>query len=448
MNNISNLHFCSETGWFGDAMPLYEDGTYHFYYTKWRKEDEKLCWGHISSGNLIDYTEHPDPLSVDDEDKMLLTGCVVKNKDTFYAFYPAIGNDGRCRIFRAESVDGVIFRKERKELVPFDDTLYYDAGTWRDPCVFWNDSENCWWMVFCAKAPFTYPDNFHGCLGLAKSADFENWVLYPPFWDAGITSAPECPDIFTMGTKWALIYYWHETRIRFADDLGGNWERAKVISPDHFDFMAAKHMSDGARNILAGWIPRKKCDCSERIWGGNLAIPRELFVIDGSPATRFIPELDSMFSNKTGLFPGDMHVDATDKGLFAPIIDAPSDYRVKSGFELAGENLNLCIFIRTDDKIKNGYAIIFDRPAAMIRLRELYEWDQRPDISVIPWYDSDSPSLSIDLVVHDDIMEMCVNDSYTHVSRLMKNSGGKLAFFVQDGCIEMKNCAISDFLHK
>ncbi|MHB1485635.1 MAG: glycoside hydrolase family protein [Saccharofermentanales bacterium] len=446
MNTVNNLHFCSETGWFGDAMPLYENGTYHIYYTKLRKDDGKLCWGHISSANLIDYTEHADSLLADEDDKWLLTGCVIKNKDIFYAFYAVIGNDGRSRIFRAKSFDGVVFQKERQELVPFDDSLYSDPGTWRDPCVFWNENEKCWWMVFCAKAPFIHPNNFHGCLGLAKSSDFENWVLQPPFWNDGITSAPECPDIFKLGNRWALIYYWHDTRIRFADDLYGNWERTKVISPDHFDFMAAKHMSDGTRNILAGWIPRKKCDCSERTWGGNLAIPRELYIKDGSPATRFVNELDSMFPHGKIINNDNIHVDAVDKGIITSFEETPADYRLQANFELEGGNLNLCLFIRADDEIRNGYAIIFDRPAAMIRLRELYEWDQRPDLAVIPWYDSSSSSLSVDLVVHEDILEMCVDSAYTMVSRFMKNAGEKLAIYIQDGVVDIKSISISAFL--
>ena len=60
------LHFTAADGWFGDPMPLWHDGIYHIYYTKRfpaPSDDERdmIGWGHISSPDLLHWTEHPDP---------------------------------------------------------------------------------------------------------------------------------------------------------------------------------------------------------------------------------------------------------------------------------------------------------------------------------------------------------------------------------------------------
>ncbi len=75
------LHFTAADGWFGDPMPLWHDGIYHIYYTKRfpaPSDDERdvIGWGHISSPDLLHWTEHPDPFVHGTSDTPFNTGCV------------------------------------------------------------------------------------------------------------------------------------------------------------------------------------------------------------------------------------------------------------------------------------------------------------------------------------------------------------------------------------
>ena len=300
--NRNLLHFTSDTGWFGDAMPLFVEGVYHIYYTK-RLHDDRLCWGHISTRDWSSYEEHPDPLLPglpgSPDEKGLMTGCVLHVTGTFHLFYAGSDALGKCHMLRATSMDGVQFTKENRPLFEIDTRWYRPDGTWRDPCVFWNEAEARYWMVYCARKPEHLPDPYPSQVGLAVSEDLINWTLCPPLDLSSVGTSPECPDLFRFGSEWALLYYWHDTRIRFADDPHGRWQRRKVQSPNHFDFMAAKRMWDGQRHILIGWIPRRDCDCAERIWGGHMACPRELYLdADGQPACRFIREAEGMFPDR------------------------------------------------------------------------------------------------------------------------------------------------------
>ena len=206
------LHYAPEDGWFGDPMPVYADGVYHIYYTKLSDKQGWLCWGHVATRDWKEYQELPDCLLPDDRDVSLTTGSVLYHEGVYHAFYAACGTDGIYRIFSAVSRDGVLFEKNRESLLPEGRPGYRGDDTWRDPCVFWNPAESCFWMVFCARRPSQNFNSFPGVLGLAKSADLAHWRLCPPLWEAGYTTAPECPDLFPIGNRWALLYYWHFSR--------------------------------------------------------------------------------------------------------------------------------------------------------------------------------------------------------------------------------------------
>lgn len=450
------LHYAPANGWFGDPMPLYAEGRYHVYYTKLLR-DSRLCWGHVSSVNLTEWEEHPDLILPDEEDIGICTGSVLFAQGKYHAFYAAKDSNKVPHILKAVSDDGIVFRKTRRSLLSEERTGYRQNGTWRDPCVFWNPAEKCYWMVFCAKGVAGRPDPFPGVVGLAKSADLELWDLFPPLWETGMARSPECPDIFPVKNRWAMLYYWHDSRIRTADSLIGPWKRSEILSPDHFDFMAAKQLSDGKRHLMFGWIPRKHCDCGERIWGGHAACPRELTIDhSGRPASRFFQELDRLFPYSVPLFTGEQFVSSrgtwswTGDGFsawdgFAVTSVCPQDYRLRCQLNLEGSVAVGMVLLRTHGpeqfpsaEADNGYALLFDRPSQLLRLRELYQWDQRPDLAVVPWRTYDGPT-QVDLLLNGDILEVNLNDSESLVCRLMKAPTGGLGFCVQDGGMTVQN---------
>jgi len=54
---ISMLHYSPSKGYFGDPIPFYAMGRYHVFYDM-IKPDGKICWGHISSLDLLNWEEH------------------------------------------------------------------------------------------------------------------------------------------------------------------------------------------------------------------------------------------------------------------------------------------------------------------------------------------------------------------------------------------------------
>lgn len=453
----SLLHFQSDHAWFGDTMPLYAQGVYHIYYTA-RREGGTDAWGHVSTKDFVEFTEHPWAITSGEDGSMddasLCTGCVYYENGTYYLFYTGRTKRRTAHMLRAVSKDGIHFEKEYRELFVNNEEWYSSDGTWRDPAVFWNEEAKQYWMVFCTRRPGDAPDPFPGSLGLAVSEDLEHWELRPPVPLEHVGGTVECPEVFKLGDKWALIYYWHDTRLRLGDSPSGPWERVGSLSQNHFDFMAAKRMWDGKRHILLGWVPRKECDCAERIWGGCMAVPRELYLDeDGKPACRFIDEMDRHFavpSEALALDRAQKPYGQMEQGRLHGLLhwpDAPDAYRLRFQIKPQTPKAVSTLFVRTNSApsdfghgISNGYQLIFDFPSRALRLREQYVWDQRPDIAFMPLRGEMDREFHVDLILNRDILEIVIDEKESLVYRLAKyTEGGGLALLSVDGSVEIGN---------
>ena len=83
--------------------------------------------------------------------------------------------------------------------------------------------------------------------------------------------------------------------------------------------------------------------------------------------------------------------------------------------------------------------LLFDRADGLLRLREAYQWDQRPDLAAIPWNPREGAFTQVDLLLHNDILEINLDESESLVYRLMKHQDGGLAFCVQDGVMQLQD---------
>ena len=104
------------------------------------------------------------------------------------------------------------------------DGKIYQHGNFRDPYVFYNAEEQCWWMLIGAREVGVAGQR-SGCVGLAKSKDLENWTLHPPLWTPRIGPHADCPQLIRQDDQWYLFYLQRFTRYRTSSSLKGPWER-------------------------------------------------------------------------------------------------------------------------------------------------------------------------------------------------------------------------------
>lgn len=465
------LHFTAADGWFGDPMPLWHDGIYHIYYTKRfpaPSDDERdvIGWGHISSPDLLHWTEHPDPFVHGTSDTPFNTGCVYYGKGRFHAFFAGRDESGGHIMLRAESTDGICFGKSTVAL-PAPPPPYRPASAFRDPVVVWDPDARLYRMLFCCRS-LDSADGisvFSGIVAQALSTDLVHWEYSEPLSLTGVASSMECPDLFRDGERWILIYYWHETRFRHSTSINGPYSRAHVLSPDHFDFMAARQMYDGTHRYLIGWLPRRSCDCGERIWGGHMLYPRELTIDgDGNPQTRFARGLWDLFSvpyplpepkpdlsaGKSGAYQGwdgGYTLSAPNGGAMVWYPAMPEPYAMRFSFSLSSANGTLTLLIACgtaygETSLDTGFLVLFDAAEGMVRLRRHYMWDQRPDIAVIPWHCTAGEECPVELIVDSGILELSVGSRETLVSRLLPYAPGGFGISVQDARATIADLAV------
>jgi beta-fructofuranosidase len=470
------LHYSPSKGYFGDPIPFYAMGRYHVFYDM-IKPDGKICWGHISSLDLLNWEEHS--IAIDNgafgswDEQQCITGSIVKSPTGYHAFYTGMGRSGPA-ILTALSTDLDIWEKESMPVLERDNSLYRNDITWRDPHVFWNDDEQLWWMILCARQPWqesgAVEEPFPGVLALAKSADLQDWELFPPLWNPGYAKAIECPDMFQISTSlWMLVFFYHTTEIRLASSPYGPWLRGKEHAPTSFDFFSGKTMADPERRILIGWIPRKDHDCAHRTWGGNMAIARELYLLpNGTPAVRCASEvIEALMRNTAKYAGGDVFSPASgnwsistnrlaaassDRGSLCIWKNPPKNYLMRGNLVFNGGLGSVSIIIRTryapqavgvsSSPVDVGYELRLSPAESSVVLIPLYEWMQRPPIASINFNFPNARPMSFELFVEDDIVEFFIDERKSLVSRLLDHNSGGIALFVQELSIVFEDVRI------
>ena len=121
-------------------------------------------------------------------------------------FTPAITSARRIRR-NPPSQSADLERFERHERNPLITPIAgYDAVDWRDPYVFYNEAERRWWMLIAARLD-RGPKWRRGCIVLATSENLLDWDVEPnPLYVPGTTYCPECPEMWTAGGWWYLVF--------------------------------------------------------------------------------------------------------------------------------------------------------------------------------------------------------------------------------------------------
>lgn len=265
----------------GDLMPFYENGVYTFLYLY------KYCIYAVETKDFVHYDnfrivlQNGTPL---EQDWHAATGSVCKCQGLYYFYYTGFCEENRGEkgkyeqgILRAVSKDLLTWEKD-KTFAFYPDEEHFAGRHWRDPHVFWNETEKKYMMLItaCEKDG---DKNRSGCTAVYVSDDILNWEYYDTICSPRIYPTMECQDCFELNGKWYLTYSSYEkqweTKYKIADSFHGPW-----ITPmwddkfDGRDFYAAKTVSDGKSRYLVGWQSIRK-DCKndgQYVWGGNVIV--------------------------------------------------------------------------------------------------------------------------------------------------------------------------------
>lgn len=302
-----HFHLMAPTGWLNDPNGLCViKGVNHIYfqYTPFSATWGLKSWGHYSTENWIDYTEHPiflRPSVAEDIDGVYSGSALVENNKIHYYYtgnvkytdkkYDYILNGREQNVIEVISEDG--FNYENKNILLKNSDYPQNMSTHvRDPKVFKVEDE--YFMILSAR---TKEDI--GCAILYKSLDLKKWEYffeihsekkYGYMW--------ECCDLIKIEDKWFLICCpqgVEQEGINFANiyqigyfpiDINfkeKTYSLGEFIELDRgFDIYAPQTFVDNkGRNVLIAWmgIPDATYTNNKTIkngWQHALSMPRTL----------------------------------------------------------------------------------------------------------------------------------------------------------------------------
>ena len=431
----------------GDCMPFSHDGTFHLFYLideghhKGKGGLGGHQWAHVSTTDLVHWQSHPLAIATDEDwEASICTGSIFYGRGRYHAFYAVRKPDWSQHFGYAVSEDGVTFRKltPPASVVPPAGCARND---FRDPFVF--EHEGKFHLLITARLD-PYPlKGLGGCLLRFFSADLETWQPEGTFAVPGnlpdYANIPECPDVF-FWNGWYYLLFGQGLKpfYRMSRQPLGPWMRPVVDALDGWRCAVMKTAPFGAdRRIGVGWAgPTEDKDSSPMLWGGRAVFREMVQREDGTLGTKFPPEiipaarerLNPVFRALTpgvgiGAGGGTVEINAASGlevgAMELPVRDILVRCRVTCGENTAAFGLGL----RGSGAYEHKYDLRID-----LHRREL-----KLATETLPLYPNPGLSWSLDMIVKDDIIDVCVNDDQCLIHRLHELDGNTLFFFCEDG---------------
>lgn len=468
-----NLFYKPEYAKTGDVIPFYNEETKRFenYYLKnWSPdipfEKPEHNWYRIVTDDNLTFTEEATNISGG-------TGCVLKVGDLYHMFYCTFDFDVdpvAQWARHATSTDLVNWTDIPEEKFGPDGVIYRMTD-WRDPFVFWNEEEQKWWMLLCARENTATERN--GCVALCVSDDLSNWKYEKPLYSPQMhPSAYECPDLFKMGDWYYLVYSSYtdgfQTCYRMSKSLKGPWIRPTVDSFDGRAFYAAKTASDGENRYIYGWNPTKGennwgfdpqtdrgLDYQTWNWGGTIVVHKLVQHEDGTLGVRPVEALENAFQTerkpelKTLIGDWNIHGNAaeckSEYGYSAAISEQiPEECCIKAKIRFHGTPSRFGVGLHLTETFDFGYYLMFEPDWNRMQFRSglrMYEHGGQmfPYAAEMerPLILEEGKEYELSIYIQDTLAVLYVNNDRAFGFRMYNWKERNLGFFVADGDMDV-----------
>ncbi|MEQ9690962.1 MAG: family 43 glycosylhydrolase, partial [Bauldia litoralis] len=381
----------------GDTMPFFWRGQWHVFYLKppvgsWGfPERTRNDLGHLVSDDLVDWQVLPDafgpgaPGSPDADG--IWTGSLIEHEGTFHFFYTGYNRDhpNQQRICHATSTDLVTWTKDPSNPLFAADPSWYEPIDWRDPFVYRDEATGQFRMLIAAREN-EGPMLRRGCIALATSDNLEVWTIHPPLWRPRLTHVMECPELFTLGGWWYLVFSRYsedaQTIYRVSRTQNGPWEGRPLDSLDGRRFYAAKSGSDGHRRVTFAWTHERTGNAgnADWEWGGQFGSPRELDSLPDGTLTCRLPQAlvatrgtatKALVDGKWGDWQqrdGTIRCNAVGTYGYAFLDHDRRKMWLETVLEIAAGTHSAGFLIETDDDLTKGHAIAVEPLARRVTL--------------------------------------------------------------------------------
>ncbi len=446
----------------GDCMPFYHEGVFHLYYLLDENHHQSKGglgahqWAHASTRDLVHWQHHPLALPITEEwEGSICTGSVFHHKGTFYAFYATRMPDWAQHLGLATSADGIHFAKSPSNPLA-SPAAGYAPEHYRDPCVFLDERSGLFHMLVTASL-VDYPLRGRGgCLAHLVSHDLRHWELKEPFLVPGYLGVPECPDFFGWNGWYYLVFSINGVaRYRMSRSPFGPWLRPRV---DAFDGPMARVLKTAAfgasRRIGAAFLPSLADDKDDGAWlyAGN-AVFREIIQHgDGSLGCRFPAEMAPASGAPLSLpftaLAGGVRRDgseirvAAQQGLGVAMLEGvPHDASVTVTCRPERGTAAYGLCFRGSGAFERGYSLRLCPNDQSVALQSTGGRRLSGDRS-ISCVGGLETAIRLEVVLQDDVLDVCIDGRRTLVSRCPELRGDRLFLFCEDGGVAFESVQV------
>lgn len=387
-----SIFYRPEKAVLGDVIPFYDHGEFKPFYLRNfrgnRDQTHRDSWVMLTTKDHVHFTEH-------DTHIVGGTGSVILVDGVYHMFYCTF------RLFPERNYINHAVSTDLNTWTPLEedtfcsDNVIYRPTHFRDPFVFWEEREQCWWMIFAAQKKGLTTRS--ACVGLCKSDDLHHWRFCEPLYaPMNAQCAFECPDLFRWGDWYYLVFSSYadrfQTLYRMSKSLDGPWIAPPVDTFDTRAFYAAKTGTDGQRRFVYAWNPTREndehhfdpkhydgLDCNTWDWGGSLVVHELHQNPDGTLAVAPVPEVLDAFgpAAPVRLQPlcGDWvtaedHCEVQSPYGYASLLlgDMRSASRLSVDVTLTGKTAQLGVALHVNERFDKGYYVSLDP------FRKRFEW--------------------------------------------------------------------------
>ncbi len=453
----TNLQYFKPVGtnlFVGDCIPFSRNGTYYYYWLLDSAHHKSLNglgghqWVLSTTKDLKTWKQYPIVLGIDEEwEKSVCTGSVVYYNNKYYAFYATrLVNDGKVneQLSYAISNDGIHFDKQKPN--PFYTSAPgYSKRNFRDPKVF-VDASGEFHLFVSSEQENPVLKHAAGCLVHLSSKDLKNWTVHEPIL-TGQGSTPECPDYF-LWKGWYYLGYSDYSNTYYVKSKNpyGPWQepRYQALNEDWANVVKTAEFTNGWR-IAAAWIPSRQDnqDNGHEMFGGNSVFREVVQQSDGTLDTKFpiemVPETNEPLQLK--LIP-DLQTTLTDNNNFiinspngagaAHFENIPLQCRITMEIEPQGPNEEYGLYLRSDENASSGYRLNFSAINQTVSLGNT-------SIKAVSGLNN---SIKVDMILKDNIIDVCVDTRRCIVNRTPEQKGSFLWLYAKHGKVTFKSIRV------
>lgn len=409
----------------------------------------------FTTNNLIEYVDAGEVLpcgtELEDRDLAVGTGSFFQAEDgTYHCFYTghndraeSLGIGKEC-IMHAVSTDNLEWTKVLEDTM--DAPEEYDSNDFRDPFVFWNEEESCYWMLAGARKP----GKNGGFLAKFTSTDLKQWEIQEPFYDQEELYFLECPDVFQINDWYYLLFSWNNvTYYRMARSLEGPWETPETDTFDGNAFYAAKTVEYQGTRYLFGFVDRKKDgnDSLDYTWAGSIC-PYELVQQENGTLGVSMPhQYQEEYFTKELTLPDGKAVGSAKQDRNTVILDAADDI-AGMDFQTLPETMLLTCKVTLEENVKGaGFAfgreddfteakgILLDLENNCIHydrcsVREMQK--SQPE-NTCPFPFREGETVDVKVVVENEVIVVYLDDKKALSNRIYQSQGKGWGIFALQG---------------